>query len=543
MRRRAAGLRRDHLRDECHGGKYNKAAIDLVPPPQRVIPAQAGNMAGQPAVPANGAATMSFPFNTRLAGRPRMRSMKNTSECPYHHGAGAAPSRPLQPDGAWPPGPKPGITGWGLLRRMARDIQGALRQWQHDYGDLVHLRIWPEHQVVVADPGLARELLVNHHHALIRWERGMEVFSELHGHSVLIAEGETWKSKRHALQPSFGPKPSQALVPNMAAAAERALSSWQAGAAPWPVEQALTTLTMEVIAGMAFSGGIAAEAQQAAQALHDLSVAANREFFWPVTPPRWLPSQRAKAAARGVLERLIGRHVTARLHAPHAEWPDDLLSRLLALHRADPAAWPLRAVHDECMTTFLAGHETAAATLTWWTWCMAAHPAAQQAARDEVQALLQGRTPTAQDLPSLRYLAQTLQETMRLYPAAPILLTRRSTAAITLGGWRFPARTMFTIPLRLMQHDARWFSEPQAFRPERFAPGAQEIPRGAFMPFGSGPRICLGQHLVMAEMTVIAAMILQRFALAPAGPEPRAVMNVTLRPERPLSVQLAVHDL
>jgi unspecific monooxygenase len=483
---------------------------------------------------------MSFPFNTISAHHPTIGVMKNTSECPYRHGAGAAPSTPLQPAGAWPPGPKPGITGWGLLRRMSKDLLGVLRQWQREYGDLVHLRIWPEHQLVVTDPGLARELLVHHHHALIRWERGMEVFSELHGHSVLIAEGEAWKTKRQALQPNFGPKPSQALVPNMAAAAQRALSAWQAGATPWPIEQALTTLTMEVIAGMAFSGDIAAEARQAAQALHELSVAANREFFQPVSPPRWLPSQRAKAAARGFLEQLIGRHVAARLQAPRDAWPDDMLSRLLALHQADPATWPLRAVRDECMTTFLAGHETAAATLTWWAWCMAANPAAQQAARDEVDAVLQGRTPGAQDLPLLRYVAQTLQETMRLYPAAPVLLTRRTTAPITLGGWRIPARTLVTIPVHGMQHDARWFPDPQAFRPERFAPDAQDIPRGAFMPFGTGPRICLGQHLVMTEMTVIAAMILQRFALAPEGAAPRAVMNVTLRPERPLSVQLTV---
>ncbi|GAB2839246.1 cytochrome P450 [Pseudoduganella ginsengisoli] len=463
--------------------------------------------------------------------------MKTTAQCPYHS-TGDAPAVKLKPPGAWPPGPQPGITGWGLLRQMSRDLLGAMRRWQASYGGLVHLRIWPEHQIVVTDPALARELLVQHHQALIRWERGIEVFSQLHGHSVLIAEGEPWRVKRLALQPNFAPKPSAALVPAIAARAERALSAWLPGA--WPVEQALTTLTMEVIAGMAFSGDITAEAPAAAQALHDVSVAANREFFWPFNLPRWLPSQRAKHRAMAYIDALIARHIHARVQAPRDSWPDDLLSRLLALHADDAAAWPLSAVRDECMTTFLAGHETAAATMTWWMWCMAANPQAQQQARDEVRRHLQGRAPVAADIAALPYVAATLQETMRLYPAAPVLISRRSTAPITLGGWQIPARTIFTVPVQLMQHDARWFPEPQLFRPERFLDDAQHAPRGAYMPFGTGPRICLGQHLVMAEMTVIAAMVLQRFALAPvegvAPPVP--VMNVTLRPQQPLALQL-----
>ena len=171
---------------------------------------------------------------------------------------------------------------------------------------------------------------------------------------------------------------------------------------------------------------------------------------------------------------------------------------------------------------------------------MAANPDAQRQARDEVRRVLGTRAPQAADVAALPYLTATLQETMRLYPAAPVLLSRRSTAPITLGGWQIPARTIFTVPVQLMQHDARWFPEPLAFRPERFAPGAYDGPRGAYMPFGTGPRICLGQHLVMAEMTVVAAMLLQRFALEPlpgAAP-PVPAMNVTLRPREPLRLQL-----
>jgi cytochrome P450 len=175
---------------------------------------------------------------------------------------------------------------------------------------------------------------------------------------------------------------------------------------------------------------------------------------------------------------------------------------------------------------------------------MAANPSAQSAAQQEVDAVLQGRTPEVHDLPALACLTRTLQETLRLYPAAPVLLTRRSLRPITLGGWQLPARTMFTVPVRSMHHDPRWFQDPHAYRPERFSDDAPDIPRGAFMPFGTGPRVCLGQHLAMAEMTVIAAMFLQRFAVTvPVGmTAPKPGFHITLRPDQPLRLKLAARS-
>ncbi|TFW32037.1 cytochrome P450 [Massilia horti] len=282
------------------------------------------------------------------------------------------------------------------------------------------------------------------------------------------------------------------------------------------------------------------DARIAQQAVHVSSVAGNAEMYWPASWPDWMPWKRTKRQANDALNRLIDKYIQARLAVAATAWPNDLLSRLLALHREDPQSWPLKAVRDECMTAFLAGHETSAATLTWWAWCMAANPAAQAAARQEVLAVLRGRAPMAEDLPSLTYLVQTLQETLRLYPAAPMLMTRRSIRPITLGGWQLPARTIFSIPVQRLQHDPRWFPDPHVFRPERFASGGSDIPRGAFMPFGTGPRVCLGQHLAMAEMTVVAAMFLQRFAVAvPVGmTAPEAAFHITLRPKTPLRLRL-----
>lgn len=487
---------------------------------------------------------MSFPFKTVFFAWQIMPDMESDTpaKCPYHADTGAMPpARQPHPPGAWPPGPPAGVTGWGLLRRMSRDVLGALAEWRWDYGDMVHLRIWPEHQIVLTDPRLVRELLVTHHEGLVRWERGMQVFSQIHGNSVLIAEGEPWRSRRHALQPSFSPKAVQSFLPAIGAAAAKALSRWHAADEEWAIESAFTSLGMDIIVRMMFSSEIDDVARAAERAVHDVSVAGNAELYWPASWPDWMPWKRTKRQAIGVLNGLIERHIQARLALAPDRWPEDLLSRLLALHLEDATAWPLQAVHDECMTSFLAGHETTAATLTWWAWCMAANPSAQARARQEVEHWLQGGTPTTQDLPKLAYLAQTLQETLRLYPAAPLLLTRRTLRPLTLNGWRLPARTIFTIPVRLMHYDPRWFPDPLAFRPERFAADAPEIPRGAFMPFGTGPRVCLGQHLALAEMTVIAAMFLQRFAVSvPDGmPAPEPVFNISLRPAHPLRLTLS----
>ena len=464
----------------------------------------------------------------------------SSSQCPFHADA-KTPAPTLHPLGVWPPGPSVGLTGWGLLVRMSRDLLGTLAAWQREFGDVVHLRFWPEHEVVVADPQLARELLVTNHDAMVRWERGMRVFSHVHGSSVLIAEGEQWRNKRHALNPSFTPKAVQAFVPSIAAATDNALAQWPMTHEPWPIESALTSLTMDVIMQMIFSSEIGDDARVAEEAVRVASAAANAEFYWPASSPEWVPWKRGKRRAIAALKDLIERHLQARLTLPDDAWPDDLLSRLLQLHRDDATTWPLQAVRDECMTAFLAGHETTAATLVWWAWCMASNPEAQTAAREEVRQALHGRVPTVDTVPSLRYLNQTVKETLRLYPTAPVLISRRCSKPITLGSWQLPERTMFMVPVQLMHHDPRWFAEPLAFRPERFAPDAPEIPRGAYLPFGAGPRVCLGQHLAMVEMTVIAAMVLQRFDLSvPEGmAAPRPVMNVTLRPETPLRLRVA----
>ncbi|WP_419341377.1 cytochrome P450 [Achromobacter sp. PD1] len=487
---------------------------------------------------------MSFRYKTSPANWHVVLPMKKDApfSCPFEStGQSDSPLSPRQFEaGEWPPGPPSGVTGWSLSRKMSHNMLETLSEWKQAFGKVFHLRIWPENFIVLTDPELARELLVNHHDALIRWERGIRVFAKVHGHSVIIAEGEKWIQKRQVMQPNFTPRALQSTIPSIIGATRDALDSWPPNDDRWPIESAFTSLTMDAIIRTMFSTEVGDEARQAAEAVRVVGKVMDAEFFSLVNWPDWVPWKLGKRRAIQKLDELIERHMQERLQAPEKSWPDDLLSRLLRLQQTNPSEWSYKDIRDECMTTFLAGHETTAATLTWWAWCMASNPTMQEKARTEVAQVLQGEAPTMQALPALSYLARTLDETMRLYPAAPVLMTRRAVKPVSLGPWQFPQRTLFMLPIQLMQRDSSWFTDPQDYWPDRFNDEPRRPPRGAYAPFGLGPRVCLGQHLATAEMKVMAAMILQRWTLSiPAGMKsPRPVQQVALRPDEPLHLSL-----
>jgi cytochrome P450 len=437
--------------------------------------------------------------------------------------------------------PAPPTRWWGLpqLGAMRRDYLGTLAG-QRRLGDMVGLRILNEQTVDLFDPELVRALMVDHADALVRWRRGPEVFAELMGQSVLVTEGATWQRQRRMLMQAFTPRKVEGYAGLMVQAAQEGLARVTDGDVA--MDALFSHLTMDVISRTLFSTPIGSDTAAAAHAVQVLSETAMREMFWPMTLPDWLPlpGKAAKRRAQRLIHGLLRSHVDAR--AASGEARPDLLGMLTALRdEATGAALSPQEVYDQCMVSFQAGHETSATALLWWSWLMARHPEAQARARAEVDAALAGRAPGADDLPALPYLGATLKEAMRLYPPVAAVMTRRLTRAVTLGGVQLPARTLVRITPWLLHRDPRWWpTEAEGFRPERFLPGAaDEIPRGAYIPFGLGPRVCLGQHFAVLEMTLIAALLLQGFDIGEGGgPPPQPRMAVTLRPAEPLRLRL-----
>lgn len=466
---------------------------------------------------------MSISFKTPLEPTLMMRSM-NTQTLPS-----ASASRP------------PGPTGLGFdrLRAMSRDYLGTLGALHARHGDIVRQRFMHLVDYSFLHPEHVRDVLVASHDKLIRWERGTEVFASAHGHSVLVAEGAAWKRQRQMLQPAFSPRRVEGFVPRMVQASQDSLAGW-AGASEIDFEAAMTQTTMAVIMQTLFSRTDATQGRAIAAAVHDLSIEGMKEFYWPVSAPLWAPWKARKRRALALLDQYIESQIRERLASPQTH--QDLLGLMLEARDPEDQGLSARGLRDECMTTFLAGHETTAAALTWWGWCMAAHPEEQARIADEVLSLLADRAPTAADLPLMPRLARSFKETLRLFPPAAGLLSRRTTEPLRVGGYELPPGSMVRLTPALTHRDPRWFEDPEAFRPERFdaSSGHPEIPRGAWLPFGAGPRVCLGSHFALTEMGVIAAQILQRYELRPLAhrPPPRPRLDVTLRPDQPLRLGL-----
>ncbi len=432
----------------------------------------------------------------------------------------------------WNDLPGPPDRWWGLpfLAAMRRDYLSCIATQQR-YGDIVRLRILNERTVDLFDPELVRSAMVDHADALIRWERGPEVFAELMGQSVLVSEGPTWQRQRRMLMQAFTPRKVAGYAELMLQAADHGLATVQSGEVA--MAPLMSQVTMDVILRTLFSAPAGPDTPAVAQAVQLLSNLALRAMFWPVSLPDWLPlpGKAAKRRAHQRMRRLIQDHIDVR--TGQADEHDDLLGSLLALRDGDTGQGlsPVE-VYDQCMVSFTAGHETSATALTWWSMLIAAHPEAQCRARAEVDAVLASRAPGPDDLAALPYLGATLKEAMRLYPPVAALMSRRTQREILLGGVRLPARTMIRVTPWLLHRDPRWWPlEPASFRPERFLPDAPDpIPRGAYIPFGLGPRVCLGQHFAILEMTIVAARMLQRFELQSNGPLPAPKLAVTLRP-------------
>jgi cytochrome P450 len=293
-------------------------------------------------------------------------------------------------------------------------------------------------------------------------------------------------------------------------------------------------IVVKVLFDAEVEGRVAAVAAANAGIQHHLEQAFNTFRF---LLPGWLPTP-GNIQYRRLIRRLdevvyaIIRERKAQLAAAGGKDDrGDLLSILLAARDDDGRPMSDRQLRDEVMTLMLAGHETTALALSWAFMLLAQNPDADRRLQDELASVLGGRAPAAGDVLSLRFTEAVINETMRLYP--PAYTTGREAIRETqVGGVRLPKRGVVLVAQWVTHRDGRWFDQPDSFRPERWLDGlAKRLPRGAFYPFGLGPRKCIGADFAMLEATLLLATIAQRrrFELVPGqtfDPQPA----VTLRP-------------
>ena len=198
-----------------------------------------------------------------------------------------------------------------------------------------------------------------------------------------------------------------------------------------------------------------------------------------------------------------------------------------------------RQLRDEVVTLFMAGHETTANTLAWAWLLLSRHPEVEATLHDELDAVLGDRPPNVDDLPRLSYTNQVINETLRVMPTV-WLLGREAVEPVEIGGYRAPIGTTMWMSQWVVHRDPRWFDDPEAFRPDRWADGlARRLPRYAYFPFGGGPRVCIGAQFAQMEAVLLLATVARRFRLVvPDGIAPRPIATMTLRPEGGIPVVL-----
>lgn len=362
------------------------------------------------------------------------------------------------------------------------------------------------------------------------------------GDSLFVAEGQEWLWQRRTAAPVFSHRNVAALAPVMSAAAERASAriGKGVGRAVNCFDEMVTT-TFEVISDVTFSDGEGFDRASVHRAIEDyMAQTARVSLLDIVGAPAWVPrpGRMLSGAAMRQMKRIADGSIQRRRTDGNPGVPD-LLDLLLA--GEDPKSgrkMTTPELRDNLLTFIVAGHETTALTLSWALYLCAFDPAVQSAARDEAQAVLGDRAATATDITALPLIRRIVDETLRLYPPAAFL-SRTAQASDTLCGREvLPGDTVILPIYALHRHHALW-DRPDSFEPDRFA-DAKPADRYAYLPFGDGPRVCIGANFALQEAVIILATLLARFRfdLVP-GKEPKPVMILTLRPEGGVWLQVS----
>ena len=436
-----------------------------------------------------------------------------------------------------PPGPRTRVPGAHLLA-FARDMLGFVCRLKREYGDVVAFRLGPERAVLLSHPAHLHEVLVRQHRAFQKGRRG-EVSTQWLGEGLLNSEGARHQHQRRLLQPALHRQRLAAYATTMTTHAARLSQTWQDGDT-LDITLAMMRVTLAIAAHTLLDADIEAEATAIGQAITTLLQGSARVPLplAPLVRRLPLPSQRRLRRAEAYLDTLIYRLIDERRATGGTT--GDVLTMLLDARTEDGHPLRPRQIHDEALTLLLAGHETTALALSWTWYLLAHHPDVDAAMQAELQTVLGGRLPTAEELPQLRYTRMVFTEALRLYPPA-WLMTRRAREEVTIGDYRFAPGTFFLLSPYLMHHDARFFPDPEAFVPTRWASPPEAGPaRHAYQPFGGGPRQCLGEGFAWMEGLLVLATLAQtwRMQLIPGPPvEPWGL--VTLRPKQGIQVHLA----
>ena len=410
-----------------------------------------------------------------------------------------------------PPGPKSrGIVG--NLPMASKDPLGVFTQWARQYGDIFYYRVFHRHIYFLNHPDLVKHVLVTNYQNFIKGE-AIRFNRRMFGNGLISNEGSSWLQQRRLIQPAFHRERIESYGDTMVAYAVAHDSSMARRRRARHPSRHDAPARWRLLARTLFNIEIAGERDHIAVALNTLMELSSGARM--LLPPllRRAPTQgnlRYLQAARR-LDDIV--YALIRERRASGKVLDDLLSTLLDARDESGAPMPDKQVRDEVMTILLAGHETAAVSLSWTWYLLAQNPEVEQKLCSELRDVLNGRSPQVRDLPELRYTERVVKEAMRLYP--PVwALVRNPINDCEIGGYRVPAGSSVIMSPWVMHRDPQHYDEPERFNPDRWLDErTTAASKFSYFPFGGGPRSCIGASFAMMEAVLVLATIAQRFKI------------------------------
>ncbi|SFU67983.1 Cytochrome P450 [Methylobacterium sp. 174MFSha1.1] len=383
--------------------------------------------------------------------------------------------------------------------------------------------------VLLSTPAGARQVLLTGTEDFVRLPAGRRVIGPIAGRGLVLADGEAWRHQRKVLAPAFTPRTLPMMLRFVARSAEESCRRLEAGlGAPADLRSEMQRVALDIATTSMFSletGALGAEIRALVSGYLDrLGKPTVADFL---LPPGWpTPSSPRRALFRRRWLRLVRAVLEARRQQDAGGAPRDLFDLLIEAHGDAPGGL----LPDEVGTLIVAGHETTASTLFWACTLLAREPGLQDALAGEAAGLDLSETGVAGALPSLRLAKAVAQETLRLYPPVYVI-ARRAARASVVEGAEIPAGSIVMIPTWVLHRNPRWWDRPEAFEPARFL-DRPEPDRFVYLPFGAGPRICIGAQLALAEATLVLARLARDFRLSLDDDRPiLPVATTTVRPD------------
>jgi cytochrome P450 len=441
-----------------------------------------------------------------------------------------------------------GLPVLGHMLEFGNDPLGLLHRAFEEHGDLVRFNLGHIPVYAVSSPELTQQIMIERVKEFPKLERGKgssRGLSLIGGNGLLTnSDFDSWMMQRRMMQPMFHRQRLAAMGQKMVDATQAMITRWENVDSPIDIDHEMLHVTMDIILRTMFSADATSAAADAGHASTVALRFVSKRLAMPIQlPVKWpLPSHKSFSSAMKTLDDVIYNLIDERL--PEVGQYGDLLDMLLEARDADTGEGMTREqLRDELVTVFLAGHETTAHSLAWTWKLLAEHPEVLEKIRLELDQVLQGRAPNAGDLNGLTYTNQVFNEAMRLFPAAPIVLRRSDHGAqVHLNGQTYeiePGAMLINVIRNIHRHPDHW-DNPESFDPDRFEPEhSQKRHRLAFMPFGAGSRMCIGNNLAQMEAVLILASVIQKFDLT-LEPNQRIEEEfaVTLRPKYGLQMRL-----